>query len=206
MKLFDKIKNWFKKPELIPFPLYPSIGVNELENMAIILVAGSNKFTQWAMRYLHKWEYDVIFTHSFIHLENGKCLNMGLTAYTEDIKDILSKSKKYLVISYRDTTGKMVRRGKKASYEIAGDKRYKYKIYDILGFLYQGFKKIPILKNLIKPSERLNICSDLVADIYKYHMKHPLYKTVDDEEQTPNDLFTISQPYPESRISFLIVD
>jgi len=204
MNPFKKIKSWFKKPDLIPFPVFPEITVDEIENMAIILEAGSNKLTKWGMRYLHKWLYDVTFTHSFLHIDSGKCLNMGITAYTEDIKDILHKSKYYLVISYRDTTGKMVKRGKRSAQEISGSKKYKYRIYDVRGFLYQGFKKIPILKKLIKPSKKLNICSDLVADIYKYKMKHPLYKKVDDEEVTPNDLFTISHVYPESRIYHLI--
>ncbi|KKK58963.1 hypothetical protein LCGC14_3039150 [marine sediment metagenome] len=205
MRWFRKIKNLFKKKKIIKFPAYPKINIDDIEDMSIILEAGSNKLTRWGMRYLHGWKYDLTFTHSFLHIELGYCLNMTTTAHTTDIKNLLKKSHRYIVISFGDVDGKMATRGKRASHKRAGDIRYKYRLYDIRGFLYQGFKKIPVLKRLIKPSKRLNICSDLVADIYKYEMKHPLFVNVDDEDVTPTDLYIIAESYQATKIYELII-
>jgi len=194
------------------FPKYEKIPIDRVNAMTIILEAGSNKLTKWAMRKLHKWKYeDICFTHAFIHIQHNDCINVGFSNYIEPLSNIVKKSHRYIAIYLDDLSSNMKKNGIRICYKKAGSKKKKFKFYDFKGFIWQGIRKFPVLrksklaKKIFKPSDSSDFCSDLVADVFK-EIEHPAFEGVNDEETTPNDIYTLLKDYKPAAIQEISVE
>lgn len=180
----------------LSYPVCQTIKKQDLNPMAIILVAGANQLTKWFENKVNKYPYKPPFTHALIHIENGSCVNVGMTTTIADINDIVKKSHYYLSIELVDLLPGQVDKGQALSYKKAGSAASKFKFYDVLGFVSFGLRKLGLK---VKGSEKLDFCSDQVVDIFS-SMGHPLFSTMSGELTSPCDLYMKLKDYSNARI------
>ena len=177
------------------YPEYPKIRFDRIPDLSIVYKCGGNKFTGAFSKYIEKFPYDPPPTHTFLHIENGLCMNVGIFTSLEKIEDILLKSKQYFVMTFTDLTEEQTREGKKYAYLQTGGKKQRFRLYDWRGYLYFGLRYIPGLNRLLKPSKRDPFCSDLVIDLF-HSINHAALDKVDDEKTSPAKLFMLLENYP----------
>ena len=176
---------------LKPLPEFEKVTFDKLPLMSIICEAGSNKITQWAENHWFDFPYTPVFTHAFVHIAEGKCINVGFNTTIEPIEKLYHKSHRYIVISYKDMTLPMIQRGIEISYDYA--KKLKYRLYDYKGYLGFLATKLPFLKQygIFHGSKKDMFCSDLCVHIFQDIPYQP-YVGVDSEKKSPCGLFTFS--------------
>lgn len=180
----------------IEYPKYELIDKHELKPMSIILVAGKNWFTKTFENKVNKYPYKPAFTHALIHVENGLCCNVGFTTTIDKIDDVIKKSHYYLSIELKDLTTEQIMLGKSICYQKAGSKSSKFKIYDVLGFLAFGLRKLGIKA---KGSKKLDFCSDQVVDTFAL-MNQGMFLSVDSEKTSPCGIYLLMKDYPHAII------
>jgi hypothetical protein len=181
------------------YPEYKTIKKQDLNPMAIILVAGSNPLTKWFENSINKYPYKPPFTHALIHIENGACCDVGLTTTIKDINDIIKKSNYYLSIELVDLLPAQIEKGQALCYKKAGSPQSKFKPYDFFGFFAFGLRKLGIK---VKSSENFDFCSDMVIDTFS-SMGHPLFKTMIGELTSPCNLHLKLKLYESARIRII---
>ena len=174
-----------------PLPTFQDITIDELKlkKMCLILKAGSNKVTRWAMKNLFKFPYTPPFTHALVHLQDGNCLDVGFTTYIRKIEKIIRKSQRYVVIELIDLTDEQKKAGLSTAMHMAAGKGKKFRFYDVWGYIAFGLRKI-FRTNKIKGSKRYPFCSDQGIDLLQA-MEYQYVMEMDSELISPCDIFTI---------------
>lgn len=170
-------------------PEFQGITIEELKQkpMCILLQAGSNILTKWAMNNLYGFPYTPPFTHALMHLIHGDCMDVGLTTYIKPIGDVVKKSHRYIVIELTDLNDAQKTIGLSKAMHMAGGKGQKFKFYDVWGYLAFGLRKLGIKA---KGSKRYPFCSDACIDVLQA-MCYEYVMNVDSEKTSPCDLFMI---------------
>jgi hypothetical protein len=183
------------------YPDYKKIDKEELNPMTIVLEAGSNWATIGYEKYLNHYHYRPIFTHAFLHIQNGECINVGLKTKNENINDLISPSHFYLGIELVDMTPDMINKGIAIAYKkIKQSADNPFKVYDVWGFLCFGVRKLGFK---VKSSEKFDFCSDEVYDNF-YSAGHPLFVQGAGEITSPCGLYMLLKDYEYSRIRVIV--
>jgi len=186
----------------LEYPSYTGINKTNLNPMTIILVAGSNPLTKWFENKINHYPYRPAFTHVLIHVEDGICVDVGLTTCIKGVDDVLKKSHFYLSVELTDLTQQQIDKGQAICYKKAGGAENKFKLYDVWGFLAFGLRKLGLK---VKGSEKFDFCSDMVVDTFK-SMGHPLFELMQGELTSPCDLYIKIKDYTNARIRHIEVD
>lgn len=203
-KIKDFHRKYFKKRVLSDFPKFPPL--KKWQPLTIILEAGSNSLTKWGMVRLYDWPYKTIFTHAFMHIQYGQCLNVGASAFVQDVGELLKKSHRYIALRFTDLTPEQTTEAIKAAYLLIGHPKYKFRFYDVGGFANFGTKKIPWLRELVKPSKKSPFCSDALVDVFQFpKVMHKAFIGVDSEATSPCHLFKLLAKYKHIEISEIII-
>ena len=168
--------------------------------MTIVLEAGVNWATIAYEKYLDNYPYAPVFTHAFLHIQNGECINVGLKTKNQNIAELLSPSHFYLAINFTDITPEQVAAGIAFAYKrIRQSKENPFKIYDAWGFLCFGIRKLGFK---VKSSEKFDFCSDEVCDNFAI-MPYPLFSPGCGEITSPCGLYLMVKDYQYSNINKL---
>ncbi|KKL04601.1 hypothetical protein LCGC14_2614430 [marine sediment metagenome] len=180
------------------FPTYPTI--NTIKDVTIILKVGTNRATKWFEQKINKYPYDKVFTHAFLYLTQGDCVDVGFTTSLRKLHDIMKSKAEYLSIHLDDLTKRQRSKALSIGYNKAGAKSKKFKFYDVWGYVAFGLRRLGMKK--VKGSKRYDFCSDQVVDVLK-EVGYKLFDDVDSETTSPCDLFLLLEDYPDADIAWL---
>ena len=188
--------------KFLKYPEYEEVSIQELKPMTGILEAGSNLATINYEHYLNHYPYKQPFTHAFIHIENGDCINVGLTTKKMRIEKILAKSHYYLAIEIKNLTPTQIEIGKNYAYSRINRKK-QYTIYDAWGFICFGVRKLGFKS--CKSSEKFDFCSDEYVDNFSA-MGEPLFENMCGETTSPSDIYIKVKDYDNAVIKRIKVE
>ena len=177
-------------------PEFPKVDPHDLPECSALLFYGAGGVTSLGAA-LYKHPYRPAAFHQAFHIHDGIIVNVNWTTFIQHIDDFLKSKYRIDVIRYREMTSMQKQQAEYTALQRAAGKGRKMRFYDWRGYASFGFRKIPALRHLVKPSKKWDFCSDQGVDIYE-SLRPPIkISEYDDEMSAPWHTLEYALKYPD---------